>query len=119
MDNRFSVVSHYKRDGYVVARVCLICDTERHMGPRHEIMIQTLYEVLAQVPSHMSSPLGNIPSLSEGLGGPDGPAWIWYALSCMTYLSDSNVTHEVLSGRSVVSRYQLLEEMFNKLNFLQ
>ena len=105
---RFSVVSHYKRDGYVVARVCLISDTEQQLDAHHEEKLTTFYHVMV-----LSSQLGNVPALSEGYGGPDGPGWIWHGLNCMTHLRDREVTHEVLSGTSVESRYQLLIHMFN------
>ena len=106
-------MSHDKRDGYVVARVCLISDTTRQLEPHQESRVSTFYEVMAGAFSFLSPQLGGIPGMREGQGGPDGPGWLWYGLSCMAQMRDRTVSHEVLSGTSVRARYQLLVDMFN------
>ena len=111
---RFRVVSHYKKDGYVVARVCLISDIQRRFDPTQFGRMGAFYRVLSTVTSHLSHNMGHIPSYTEGEGGPDGPGWIWTGLHLVSELT--GLSSEVLGGTCGMARFQELVDLFNSLS---
>lgn len=106
-------MSRDTRDGHAVARVRLLCDTNRLVDALIPQMQHT-YRHLAQGPPFLSDQLGGLPDFWEGAGGPDGPGWIWYGLAMISFLKGgSGVTLEVLGELCVVSRYSLMASVFN------
>ncbi|KAI6656295.1 LON peptidase N-terminal domain and RING finger protein 3-like [Oopsacas minuta] len=110
---RFTVLSHYKRDGYIVALVCLISDTDRHIeSERVSVeMRNALAYAVSSANVQIAEMLGTIPEHSEGEEGPDGPGWIWYGLG-LAHLRGTEISPEVLGDTSAISRYRKLRDLF-------